>query len=79
MTNIEKYRQVFLTLFGVNEKELPKLTYQGVDAWDSVGHMELIAGLEETFNIMFETDDIIDFNSFLKGHEILSKYGISLN
>ncbi|MCX6286377.1 MAG: acyl carrier protein [Bacteroidetes bacterium] len=74
MTNIEKYKQVFITLFGVKEKELQKLTYQGVDAWDSVGHMGLITELEETFNIMIETDDIIDFNSFLKGYEILSKY-----
>ena len=74
MTNIEKYKQVFITLFGVKEKELQKLTYQGVDAWDSVGHMGLIAELEETFNIIIETDDIIDFNSFLKGYEILNKY-----
>ncbi|MCX6246942.1 MAG: acyl carrier protein [Bacteroidetes bacterium] len=74
MTNIEKYKQVFITLFGVKEKELQKLNYQGVDAWDSVGHMGLIAGLEETFNIMIETDDIIGFNSYLKGYEILSKY-----
>ena len=74
MTNIEKYKQVFIKLFGVKEKELQKLKYQGVDAWDSVGHMGLIAELEETFNIMIETDDIIDFNSFLKGYEILNKY-----
>ena len=78
MTNIEKYKQVFITLFGVKEMELKKLTYQGVDAWDSVGHMGLITELEETFNIMIETDDIVDFNSFLKGYEILSKYGIRL-
>jgi len=50
------------------------LTYQGVDAWDSVGHMGLITELEETFNIVIETDDIIDFDSFLKGYKILSKY-----
>jgi acyl carrier protein len=74
MTNIEKYKQVFMTLFGVKEKELQKLTYQGVDAWDSVGHMGLITELEETFNIVIETDDIIDFDSFLKGYKILSKY-----
>lgn len=78
MTHDETYRQTFMELFGVTNKELPKLTYQGVDAWDSVGHMGLIAGLEEAFDIMIETDDIIDFNSFLKGYEILRKYGIKL-
>ena len=74
MTNIEKYNQTFIVTFGVKEQELKALTYQGVDTWDSVGHMALIAELEETFNIMIETDDIIEFNSFLKGYEILSKY-----
>jgi acyl carrier protein len=74
MTNSEKYKQVFITLFDVTDKELQKLTYQGVDTWDSVGHMELITKLEETFNIIFETDDIVDFNCYSKGYEILSKY-----
>ena len=78
MTNIEKYRQAFITLFGVKEQVLQKLTYQGVDAWDSVGHMSLITELEDTFDIMMETDDIIEFNSFKKGYEILKKYGIDL-
>ncbi len=78
MTNIEKYKQAFLVSFGMKDKELSKLTYQSIDAWDSIGHMELIAALENTFNIMMETEDIISFNSFLKGYEILKKYGISL-
>jgi acyl carrier protein len=74
MTNIEKYQEVFISLFDTTEKELQKLRYQGVDAWDSVGHMSLITRLEDTFNIMIETDDIIGFDSYLKGVEILSKY-----
>ena len=78
MTDIEKYNQTFITTFGVREQELKNLTYQGADTWDSVGHMELIAELEETFNIMIETDDMIDFNSYVKGFELLRKYGIRL-
>lgn len=39
--------------------------------------MGLIAALEEAFDIMMETDDIIDFSSFEKGKEILSqKYNV---
>lgn len=38
--------------------------------------MSLIAELEDTFNIMMDTDDIIDFSSYKKGMELLSKYGI---
>ena len=78
MTNAEKYMETFITLFGVTKNELQKLEYQGVDTWDSVGHMSLVARLEETFDIMMETDDIIEFSSFLKGIEILRKYGVRL-
>ena len=55
-----------------------KLNYQDIEAWDSVGHMGLIAAIEEAFGIMMEADDIIDFSSFEKGKEILStKYNIA--
>lgn len=77
MTNYEKYVNVFTECFKVSEEEAKELNYQGISAWDSVGHMDLIATLEDTFDIMMDTDDIIDFSSFIKGQEILSeKYGV---
>lgn len=54
-----------------------ELEYMGTPAWDSIGHMSLVAALEEAFDIMMDTDDIIDFSSYKKGMEILSeKYGV---
>lgn len=44
--------------------------------WDSVGHMELVAELEDAFDISMDTDDIIEFNSFEAGIKILAKYNI---
>lgn len=77
MNNNEKYIKAFTDAFDVSAEEAPALKYQGIDAWDSVGHMGLIAQLEETFGIMMETDDIIDLSSFEKGKEILvSKYKV---
>lgn len=73
MTNLEKYHESFMTSLQVTEEQLALLTYQSVEGWDSVGHMNLIAVLEETFDIMMETDDIIDLSSYEKGKEILSK------
>ena len=78
MTNIEKYNKAFTESFSVKEQELSALTYQSISAWDSVGHMALMAALEETFDIMMETDDIIDFSSYKKGNEILKKYDVEL-
>lgn len=76
MTNLEKYRNAFVEGLGVSEDIVDGLTFQAVTEWDSVGHMGLIAALEEAFDIVFETDDIVDFSSFEKGKEILSKYDV---
>lgn len=73
MTNLEKYKNAFVEAFKINEAEVEGLKYQDIQAWDSVGHMNLIAVIETAFDIMFETDDIIDLSSFEKGKEILSK------
>ena len=78
MTNLEKYNQAFVEAFGVTEDQLPGLAYQSITEWDSVGHMQLIAALEEAFDIMFETDDIIDFSSYEKGKEYMAKYEVEL-
>lgn len=72
-----KYNKVFLEVFGIVESQLnSSLTYQSIDSWDSVGHMELIAKLESAFELMIEMDDVIDFNSYEFGIKILNKYGI---
>lgn len=81
MNNLEKYNKIFTRTFEINEDELEGLTYQGISAWDSVGHMSLISSLENAFDIMFDTLDVIDFSSYEKGKEILSKeeYGVDFN
>lgn len=74
MTNLEIYNNAFKEAFGIEEADLAGLEYQAIAAWDSVGHMNLIALLEDNFGIMMDTDDIIDFSSYEKGKEILAKY-----
>lgn len=78
MTNQEKYNATFCEILNVSEEQLPGLKYQAVKLWDSVGHMSLVAALEDCFEIMLETDDIIDFSSYEKGKEILLKYGVTI-
>jgi acyl carrier protein len=78
MTNLEKYENAFIETLAVSKDELAGLVYQGVTNWDSVGHMSLMAALEEAFDIMLDTDDIIDFSSFEKGMETLKKYDVEL-
>ena len=80
MSNNEKYKKSFVDSLGVEEELIKEeLKYNEIPEWDSIGHMTLIASLEDTFNITLDTDDIIDFSSFKKGIEILKKYSINFN
>ena len=80
MNNLEKYKTVFCESFSISENELEgDLEYNSIEAWDSVGHMGMIADLEEKFDIMLDTDDIIDFSSYKTGMKILKKYNIEIS
>lgn len=72
MNNLEKYNNAFTETLEISTDKLAGLKYQDVPSWDSVGHMTLMAAMEEAFDIMMETDDIIDFSSYEKGKEILA-------
>ena len=77
MNNNQKYDQAFIECFSINESVLKDdLKYNSIPEWDSVGHMGLIASLEEAFDITMEMDDIIDFGSHRKGLELIAKYGV---
>ena len=77
MTNLEKYEHAFCESLELTKDQLAGLEYQQVTSWDSVGHMGLVAAIEDAFDIMMDTDDIIDLSSFEKGKEILTaNYGI---
>jgi acyl carrier protein len=78
MTALDKYNQTFVAVLQVTEEQLPDLSYQSTKSWDSVGHMGLMAALEEAFEIAIDTDDIIDFSSYQKGKQILGKYNVQL-
>lgn len=79
MTNKEKYINAFITALELEEgTNVEGLEIGASSGWDSVGHMTLITQLEDDFDIMFETDDIIDFVSFAKGIEIMKKYDVEI-
>jgi len=74
----EKYKNAFIESLSLDNKiDIEKLEYNKIPEWDSIGHMTLIADLEEKFDISFDTDEIVNFSSYKKGKEILKKLGIN--
>ena len=77
MTNKEKYQKIFCELFDVEKSSLDgNFTFANVNSWDSMAHLSLISELEDAFDVMFETDDILHFGGYLNGIEILTRYGV---
>ena len=79
MTNIEKFNQAFVEVFGVEENALGSaFAKENVDSWDSVHQLNIIAILEETFDIMFDPEDIMELTSYDKGVALMGKYEVEL-
>ena len=76
----EILKNAFVTALDIPENEISdQLTYSKHKLWDSTGHMILVAEIESVFDIMLDTDDIIDMSSFAKAQEILTKYDINFS
>ena len=71
----DRVRAKFVECIGIPaDIVVDELEYGSIPQWDSIAHMSLIAGLEDEFDIMIETDDVIDMSSFKKANEIVNKY-----
>ncbi len=80
MTGLDQLKNAFVVALGISpESNFDGLTYSVTPGWDSVAHMNLVAEIENTFNIMFATEDVIDMSSFAKAKEIVSKHGVNLD
>ncbi len=79
MSNLEKYNRIFMEVLGVNEAALnERFTFRDVPQWDSVAHLTLISALEDAFDVMFESEDILHYGSYENGKKILEKYGVAI-
>ncbi len=60
-----KLREVFVEALDLDgEVDVENLKYRDIEAWDSVGHMALVAAIEDEFDVEFDTDQVIDMSSF---------------
>tara|TARA_R110000868_G_scaffold250297_1_gene506805 strand:+ start:2018 stop:2263 length:246 start_codon:yes stop_codon:yes gene_type:complete len=75
--NLEKLTKAFTDSLGIDAQQVSDdLTYNSIPQWDSTAHMILIAEIENVFNLMLDTDDIIDMSSFAQAKTILAKYEV---
>ncbi len=79
MTNLEKYDNIFVEVFAVEKTALgTDFTKENVGSWDSIHQLNVTAQIEETFDLMFEPEDIMGMTSYEAGKELLAKYNVEL-
>jgi acyl carrier protein len=69
----DSLKRVMSDLFGISTDEInEESSIHTIEAWDSLKHMELVAAIEENFDIpMLSMDEIVEMTSFAKIIEIL--------
>ncbi len=78
MTNIEKYKNAFVEGLEIPEEEVENATMESVDKWDSIGQMSLVAIIEDMFGIEMEPDEVMSFDSYAAGIDILKNHKVDL-
>jgi acyl carrier protein len=78
MQNLARLKNAFVEGLSISkDSDFASLEYRGIEEWDSVAHMLLIGEIENVFDVMLETQDVIDMSSFTKAQDILTKYGVT--
>ena len=79
MENKEKLIKAFTESLGIEPQLVTdELTYNTIPQWDSTAHMVLLVELENVFDVIVDTDEIIDLSSVAQAKIILQKYDDSI-
>jgi acyl carrier protein len=79
MSNIDRLNKVFIEVFEVEKNKLGSdFSIDNVDNWDSITQLSLVSDIEDEFDIMIDSDDILDFKSYDAAKIIIAKYEVNL-
>jgi acyl carrier protein len=79
MTGLDRLRISFRDALELDASaDVDGLEYRGIDNWDSLAHLGLVARIEDEFDVMLDTDEVIDLSSFAKATEILARHGVDV-
>jgi acyl carrier protein len=81
MTALEILKNAFVTGLGIDPDQTSweELEYRSIPQWDSVAHMQVVAEIEDAFDIMLDIDDVIGMSSFDVSKVIVAKYGVDFD
>jgi acyl carrier protein len=74
----EQLKSVFAEALDVDPATIDwdTVAYRGIEQWDSVAHMRLVAEIEDAFDVMLDTDDVIGMSTFIIARDTLARLGV---
>ena len=73
----QKLKEIMVELFEMKENAITdSITMKDTDVWDSLKHMELIASIEDVFEVELSFDEIVAMQTFKEIKQVLSTKGI---
>lgn len=71
--NKERFDKIVMDVFEVDSVD-ESMRRENTEKWDSLLHLTLVTAIEDEFDIMLDTEDILNLNSYASGLEIIAKY-----
>jgi len=69
--------EVVSSVFGVERETVDESSSpETVEGWDSMGHVNLVAALEQRFNVSIDIDDVMHMANVGQIRQILAAYGV---
>lgn len=75
-SNYDKYKDIMCEVLSLSPIDVEWAAYKESEAWSSLTHLILIERLEKEFECVFSREDIISFQSYDKGVDILKNKGL---
>jgi len=74
--DLDKVRQAVSDVFGVPVADVTaESSPQTVEAWDSMGHLNLVLALEQSFGVQFSPEEIAGMTTVRLAAETLARKG----
>lgn len=69
----ERFNKIIMEVFEIDSVD-EAMTRENTEKWDSLLHLTLVTAIEDEFDIMLDTEDILALDSYATGLEVVAKY-----
>jgi acyl carrier protein len=74
----DRLKNLFVEVLELPEDvDVESLKYRDIAQWDSLGHMSLVAAIEDEFDVQLDTEQVIGMSSFKVAVDMLKDLGVN--